>query len=305
MTTQLWTLWGVVHNITPVGQTSETNIPSNLEQMILGGGGAIDPTFVAVKEQRPSFEFTTNAIAVALGLAGIDGIAIAPAALFKGFLQATTEGGGRPGGSAHQLVTITKGILVPRQLSAQGTDDAKLTMEAVAAWDGTNDPIKFTASSALVGDATATEAFVCGPVVLNGVTIEGILSITIDFGLTFLAPISSGEIYPRFITINQRRPVITIETSNASLGATYGLSGVPQDATDSLVYFRKVLEGGGRVPIATTQHISFGVDEGIFFIESIPASDGDFARTRITFTPSFDGTAPILAISTAVAIVLP
>ena len=99
-----------------------------------------------------------------------------------------------------------------------------------------------------------------------------------------------------------RKPKITIKTTDVISLSTFGLSGVAQGGTDSVIYLRKVAEGGARVQDGTAEHISFTVDEGMITVTGIDANDGEVANSTIEITPTFDGKNDILAIGTAVAI---
>ena len=287
-----------------IDQISQWGLAPDIVEMVLGGDGAVDATFAALQTQDPKLSWSTSKLATVLATIGISGLKIAADVDelgLRAWLQKIDEGGTIASGSVHTLLTVKEGIIVPRQLTANN-ESAILTMEAIASWDGTNDPIIVTANQALVGTPSVSEFFVVGKVALNGTTINGVQSVTIDFGLQVVALRGDGSQWPTFVFIQARRPSISITTLDTSVLATFGLGGIAQSATDSVIYLRKVAEGGTRVADATPEHISFSVDEGRISTRSIGGSDGPPLAAEILVTPTYGGSNAVIAISTATAI---
>jgi len=288
-----------------IDQISDWAVSTGIAQILAGSDGAVDPTYVAVGAQAPAMSWTTSAIATVLGNLGISGLAIAADVDELGleaWFQKITEGGTRTAGSNHVLMTMKEGIIVPRVLNAPHGGVATLAMEAIATWDGTNDPIVIATSQALTGSPTVGELFTCGQVDINGTTLEAVQNITIDFGLQVFAQGSDGLVWPTFAGIMSRTPTITIRTLDAISLSTFGLSGAAQAATASLIYLRKIAEGGTRVADATAEHIKFTVEEGRIQVDAVQGSHGQPLGSDITITPTYDGSNAIMGIDTASAI---
>ena len=282
-------------------QVSDWNFGAGLRHALLSGDGSVDPTFVTVGVQEPSISFTTTAIATALAACGLDGLAIASANALVAWLQKCTEGGTRTAGANHIKAVMNKGILVPRSINAN-QEGATISFDAVATYDGTNAPFVLTGSQSLTGTAAVSEAFVAGPCVINGTTINGVVNITIDFGLQVRAIAGDGHPWPTYCTIIGRQPRITITTPDVTVLTTFGLNGVAQSATDSVIYLRKCDEGGTRVADVTAEHISFSIDQGHIFTNSIRAPQGSEAMAELVIVPTYDGSNAIIAIDTTAAI---
>ena len=287
-----------------ISQVSNVSLDTGIEQIIEAGGGEVDATFSAIAKQNAKITFTSSQLAAILALVGIGGLNVESDVTNDGlefFFQKIAEGGTRTAGATHLKLTMNKGMLFSRQISADQEKLATVNMEAIATWDGTNDPFVIEDNMALEGVAGVNEGFVSGPVKINGVTLEGVQEITIDLGIQEIV-INDG-VHASFAAIQSRRPVITIKTTDTVSMSTFGLAGTAQGATDSVIYLRKVAEGGTRVADATAQHISFTVDDGMITVNSVEASDGDIASSEVVITPTYDGTNAILVINTATAII--
>lgn len=287
-------------------QISDWAMDTRINNILLGADGMVDPSYVAVMSQSPSAAFTTSALATVLAKCGISGLAIAADADEYGadlYLQKLAEGATRASGSSHIRLRAAKGILVPRSLSAaQGAGVATLGLELIPTWNGSADPLVIATSQALAGTPSVGEAFTVGPVSINGAQVEGIQSITVDFGITLETLGSDGGVWPTFVCIRERRPTFRIETTDAGVINTFGLTGAAQGGTDSVIYLRKMAEGGTRVADVTAEHISFTIDEGHIACGPLRASHPGRIGAELIITPTYDGTDPIIAISTATAI---
>ena len=261
-------------------------------------GGSITPTHASVRSLDPRVTLETPHIAAALGVTGMLGALIASDALLTMFSK-QRSGTGFAGTLSHLQMVMNKGILVPRQLTA-GLDGSSLTLEAIGVYDGSNEVIVVTDSQTYSGTDAISEAFLVGPVMLNGTEVTRIQSITVDFGLDVHITRGSGQVRPEEVSIRAQSPSIQFVTTDASVLDTTGIDGVAQGATDSVVYLRKLDENGTVVADGTGQHISFTIDDGVITTEDIGGSDDDLARVMIT--PTDDGSNDILALSTTATI---
>ena len=285
-------------------QVSDWNYGAAIRQMLLGGDGGVDAKFTAVGMQEPTLSFSTSAIATVLGACGISGLKIATANAVIAWMQQTDEGGTRKSGSDHVKFTMNEGILVPRRISAStdGNTPAIITLDAIATYDGTNAPFVLAASQALAGSPGLDEVFVAGPVSVNGSSLGMVQNIEIDFGLDVRTLAGDGHVWPKYCHIANRRPSIRVTVLDPTILTTLGLSGAAQSTTDSVIYLRKVAEGGTRVADGTSEHISFTVDEGHMQVSDIRGSQGEHLVADLLITPTYDGQNDILVIDTTAAI---
>ncbi len=289
-----------------IDQISAFSIDTGIEDMLVSADGGVDNTFLAVGNQEPKISFTTSALVTALDAAGIGGLKISSDVDDDGlecWFHKVIKGGTRGGAGTHVKMTVNEGMLVPRSLQASQKEMASLEYEVVISYDGTNDPIVIEGSQNLEGSPSVGELFTVGPVNINGAQLNGIQDINIDFGLTEFIVGADGTVWPTFIAINSREPTITIQTTEVEALSTFGLTGVEQGVTDSVVYFKKVAEGATRVADATQEHISCTIDDGMIRVVSIAGGQGDIQIATVEIKPIFDGTNAVMVFDTTAAIV--
>ncbi len=298
----------LAHATTPIyiGQMESSAVAPNVADLLLAGAGQADASFGAIGEVKPVCSFTTSQLKTVLDVCGIDGLQIDAAATYTDveiYLQQLEEGGVRKSGSAHLMMAVNKGILIPRTINAtQGPGAATIACDLLCTYDGTNDPIAVSSSVALPSVAAATEAFTLGPVDLNGTDVDGVQSVTVDFGITEINLSGDGDVYATFAAITDRRPRINLTTNKATFLTTTGISGTAVDVNNCTVFLRKVTEGGKRVADATEEHIAIAADEGVVYPDSTTYSQGDVVAQGFIVVPTYDGSNAVLAISTASAI---
>lgn len=275
-----------------------------IEEMLNTSDGDANPTFVAVSGQNPTMEFSTIKLTNALTTIGVNGLKIDSDVDDDGleaWFRQVDEGGTRKIGSNHTKMTINEGIITPTNLTADNDTPATLNYLVSITYDGTNDPIVFAGSEALEGVATADVYHTLGPININGTTVTGIQSMSVDFGNAVRTLRGDGQEWPTFVYSQAIAPTIRFRTLDVDLlRSLITIDGVPQSTTDSVVFLRKLAEGGTRVPDGTAEHISFTIDEGMISAEAV---NGDpELGLDVMIRPTFDGTNAILVVSTATAI---
>lgn len=265
--------------------------------------GDVYPRLLGIMEANPMVTCQSLCVASVIDAIPLTGTALGSGTPAPGvfYLQKAANKGTRTSGSNHVTGTINDGLAVLGQISAQTSQKAMATFVAHAIFDGTNDPIAYAGSQALAAGVAADEAFTVGPVSINGSTIGGVKSITIDPGLQIEKNRSDGDPFPTHVCIMTIRPSITIRVAHEIMVA-YGIDGVQQGATDSIVYLRKLAQLGTRVADATAEHISFTIDDGLFTARTVRGSFPGTLEGEIRLTPNYDGSNAIIAIDTTAAI---
>lgn len=287
-----------------IDQIQDFSIDPAIEPLLIAADGDVDPTFVAVGSQEPSISFTTTALATALGGAGISGLKITSDADDDGaefWFRKASEGGVRATGANHIKMTVNEGLLIPVSLSAS-EESATLEYRLITSYDSTNDPVVIETSQSIEGTAAVSEVFVNGPVNINGANLPGVKEITVDFGIEPFIIRADGDVWPTFVAIKNRRPVITIRCYDVAALNTFGLTGTAQGPTDSEIYLKKVSEGSTRVSDVTEQHIKLSIDDGHIRINSAGGGGDDPQEAEVIIVPTYDGTNAIIAIDTSAAI---
>lgn len=290
-----------------ISQVEEFSIDPRLQEALKSSDGQVDPTYVAVIAQDPRLMFRTSKLAtfLALSSSGIftGGIPIDADGSHVGlqaWFQKLAEGGTRSAGSTHLLMTVKKGLLLPRALRAS-QNDAGIELEVVTVWDGTNAPVIIQNNQALTGSPSYSEMFVAGPATINGSTLSGVTDLVIDPGLREIVKASDGQVYPTYAAIESRQPMIEITTLDTTILSTYGLSGTAISSSTKF-YLRKVAEGATRVADATAEHISFTVTEGLIYARELRTPQGQVVGARLMVRPTYDGVNGIVVVNAATAI---
>jgi hypothetical protein len=307
MITKLYTLGCVVFDGAQINQIESVTVNPGLESLFYQSDGAVDPTYVAVMSQRPALQFTTSAIVRALAVSALSCANIASS--LDAWFQRYAAGGTRMTGSNSTKFSFAGGMLCPTQITARQGGRATITyaLSAVSS-NGTTSPLSITTASAMPALLDADQMFTVGPAKINGTTLTGVTSITFDTGIRPVLLGADGEAYDTFVAINDRRPRITIRSKHADFAAESGMGFViGQSATDSLVWLRKIAEGGTRVANGTAEHVRFSIDDGLITIQEASGEGGgegggEGAEIEVIIEPSFDGTNDIVAISTAATI---
>lgn len=276
-----------------------------LEEVLLTAGGQVDPTYVATMSNTPMLTATVSDIKTLIDGAGISGMQIPQTTVITGvdtYFTKIAQGGTRAGSSAHLKISINEGLLLMDSISVTQGAHATAEVSVHPTYDGTNDPLVYTASQSLSHTASIGEAYTVGKVMINGTELDGVTGITIDFGYEIIKEFSGGDVFPTFVAIGARNPRIEIATKEVLSLSTFSLDGLAQTSTDSIVYLTKVDENGTRVANATTEHISFTIDDGEIWCGAMGGGNNDSHEGMVTIQPTDDGTNAIFVISTATAI---
>ncbi len=293
---------------TLIDEITAFGISKNTQQLIESADGEIEPKYISLQQQTPELSFTTLALAKALAAVGISGFAIPggvnPAVFF---FQKMLADGGREGVLKHMKGEVEKGLIVPRTLEVSQGGNATLRYDVIIRYDGTNEPIVFTALQTLTGAPAFSELFTLGPWVINNVELPGMVSATVDFGLDVFRQFTGGEVWPTFLSLRRRaNSQFTGRTRETVSMDTFGFVGTAQGVTDSKVYFRKKdQDGDANVANAVAEHVLLSVAAGSIRVERADANHPEPYENNVIITPRNNGTDPTIAVSTASTIVVP
>jgi len=294
-------LYGVVLLGTDeIDQNAQVTINPGITEMLLNDG--VDNNFVAVSQQDARIRVITSAVATALGIAGIGGKKVEPTdEELVMFLRKVEELGTYVSGSNHVKITGKNGLFYPQTLNADNVSGS-IAYEFVPFWDGTNAPLIIATGQALSGTPTIDEAFVLGPVKINGTQLEGGQSVSIGFGIQPMVTFADGDVWPKFVAIARRQPMIRVRTVDATVLDTFGLSGTAQGETDSEIWLRSAEKDGVRHGDGESEHIKILVDAGMITVNDLAADPNTEYAAEVVIRPTWDGTNDVLAITTGQAI---
>lgn len=288
-------------------QLSEWSGRHGVERFVESADAQAYPRYSTNARVNPEFTATTSKISRLLTSLGLGGLALGGDGAGCTLYMAKRQNLGTiASGSVHSSLAFSSGMLLPTRLVA--TQAPPATMEFVmlptSAAGGTH-PLTYSKVAALptTDPADFEEAFVCGPVKINGVTIAEMQSLTVDFNWTYEFGFGDGLPYPTALHLKSCAPTIQFTTVDRLAMDTLGTGGTVQTATDSVFYLRKCTEGlAARVADGTAQHISLTIDEGQYDQDSWSLSGHDDAEFVFTCTPTYDLTALPIAINAATAI---
>lgn len=301
MISNLWKLSAVVTPGGTIGQIVDQDYAPNLQEIVEGGAGTINPEFTGVMEGKPMLSFTTTALHAALAIVGFNCYAIASATDF--YFQSIAQGGlvdiANP---THIKVTTSLGMIIPKTLEASQGKTARLTYDMYAlSADGLAAPMTITTGQALPTATQVSELFTLGPVKINAGALGAAQSVKWDFANKEEILGSDGEPYPTFAGISNRYGIrCAVNGFDVSALSTFGMAGVA--LTSFVTYFRKLASGGTRVANATAQHVKLSGTKGMLYPRGAKGTNDKPMEGEWNIVPAFDGTNDPVQVATASAI---
>lgn len=256
-------------------------------------GGGLDRAHVGLVNASPMHTFNTldlETIFVDMAvspIAGLDIEGIAPAAVWR--YQERLCQGGFDTTATHIAINSNAGFLKPGTLSASAgdTDGASVSMDfysistdGLTAPDTKADAVNFSGVSA----PTFESRYFFGPIYYNSSKLEGMDSVSIDFGIACEAK-HFDFVYPQCVTITRRDPTITFTGNNMAIDAALNLF-VNDAAGAFAIYFRKGVHGQSRVPVGTASHIKITAATGEWSVDSNSVSRTDDGQISVTVMPT-------------------
>jgi hypothetical protein len=200
--------------------------------------------------------------------------------------------GGLSAAADSKSVTVKKGILYPERLSWSQGGDAQLGYAAQVIWDGVNNPLVF-ADVAVPGSLLDDQAYALASCSIGGVTVTDIQSVELDFGLRIRVSGGDGEQWPKYASIEQCVPQLSVKTENLAVHGTIGLMKACTQANTNLVFRprtqagRFALSGNVTIAMAGMGHVA----------EPIAGSGTGNADATIVVNANDDATHPLLLIT--------
>lgn len=268
--------------------------------------GEVYPRFTTLRSQDHKATFTTEDIATLLtalasGYADITSLTGGVKMYGQQWLQGST----RDPGSVHVKDTIIDGILALRQLTVPQDGDAALSAEAVAQWNGDDDPIARVINSAPPAVATDSGRWCLGKITVGGIALSYFTNLTVDFGIAIEATRKEHEIWPRIVTIAAIKPTITIRGINLAQhdAAAIPLAGLSGTHANTILYLRKRLQHLTHELDATAAHIKLTAYGRVAVNQLQGGSGPPPSEIEIVVTCGYDGTNAPVKFSVGQAIV--
>lgn len=162
--------------------------------------------------------------------------------------------------SNHRSYTFKKGVIVPKSISCQHREDAKLTFDVVPIYDGTNAAVVLADNATLPTITIAAARWTLGPITIGNEVLTEYTGIEIDFGNTVESGSSESDLDETHIAVRTHEPKITITGIDpawmAASAFTIDGKAVAQ-ATDAFYLRKRAVNGIGFVADGTAEHIKF------------------------------------------------
>ncbi len=303
-------LYGVQINSTLIGGITRQSVRLGHETRGEPTSAECWARWQSIVAHRPGMEFSTNAVAAALGACGPMGASIynGLGGNVKLFAQKYEKGGTRVavGSSSHRSYQFWDGILVPRRLTVDGDGDAELSYEAIGVLYSGDCTMILADSVTLPGGITDAERFCLGSgMKIGNISLPRPKRLEIDFGLEVKTEGLACEVYPSFIWIESVQPKITLSGLDVTWvkeAANIQYYGVNASHANTTLYLQRRELGSTVYAAGTSNHIKFTAAGLVTGGDLFESSGLDPAECSVILEPRYDGTnAPIVA-TTGVAI---
>ena len=282
---------------TLIGGITDQNIDGNtqIDAEVTAGQDTPQHSQITQISGRGQFVgFDVGKTLQAIGLAGacLDG-GVAPAdpgfALYQLQLQTC---GSLATGAVHRRLIMPNGYIVPRSLSVGHRTNAQLTTEVLGIWDGTNDQIIPVGSVAAPTGLEDLHRYTLGAIQVGGITIQGNLSLDVDFGVDVQTDSGDSDAQDTNIQVISKQPMITVSTRDVTKFAASGaipLSGLRATHANSSFILRRRLNGTAGF-MAGADHIRVTFDGLVTVTQPWRASSNQRGEMSIQIKCLDDGT---------------
>jgi hypothetical protein len=268
--------------------------------------GAVNPTAYITPRARPEFRIRTQDIKTMMDVVDVEnGKCFDETSTF--ILQERADCGTFLTGDTHPARVTTNGFMYAESITAEqdSEDGAILSLRYVPLYDGSNslvqrDTVDIAAyttpalSPAYVGSYFLASAYE------NSVEISGIISVNLQFNLTFQAAPATPGAWDTIGSIVRRQPEFTYTCLKVDNVSADEVTGAAVD-TSYAFYFQKAdvtnAAGDGRVAKATAQHVKVSCTAGDVEVRNLSVDGTEDAAIEVSVKPT--GT---VAMSTASAI---
>lgn len=195
-------------------------------------------------------------------------------------------------------------MCVPRGITCEFEGDASISCEAIAGYDGTNDPFKITENQTLPAGLVDNEVFTIGTASVGGVTIDHLKGVDIDFGIEVAAVGADKDKWPTYVSIRSVNPTIRLRGVDIEWfkSSNIPLEGKAATHLNTSVILRKRLSGGDCVADATLQHVKFTMDGFAYIDDAAGASRNEPHELSLVIVGRKESTNDPLIVDTTSAI---
>lgn len=264
-----------------------------IEAMVEGAASGVDPTFAALRGTAPVVTFTTPALATALGVCGVAGLAVTDANAVVLYYGKLAIGGSYEAGSVHVTVTCNEGMLVLNSISGEHSGPATASYTFHATYDGTNAAFIIAANVALPSLTALAELYSLYAADLDGTQVP-VHSGTVSVNPTVLQERAASGAHPTFGAMADMKPTLTFST--LAVKTVLDLCGIDNlSVTTGVLYFGLMTSGSA---FAATG-VSVSANDCLAAFRGIDARHNEAATVNIEVFPTDDGTTLSLTVNTS------
>lgn len=288
-----------------LGGVQSVNVRTDTEHRAEATSGDAYPRHIAIVGQKPYADFESVCVARCLAQISMAGLSIAT--LTNGlslYAYKHADGGARASGASHRKYNFKKGLIVPQRITCEHKGDAVISYAVHPTWDGTNDPVVITDSSAVPTAPADDERFTLGPTTIGSVSITGVKSWELDFGINAVPDGADSDIWNTFVSIEDVIGVLTLKGVNVEWlkSTNIPLTGKAATHANTSTYLRKRLQtSAGYVANGTAEHIKV-TGAGLCWVEDIMAGRKGGAECSLKMAVVYDGTNLPFVVNSAAAI---
>lgn len=287
---------------TIVGGITRQEVNTGTELVSEWASGEVYPRTNFITAQKPGANFSCLALKALLDITTLFGKDITTlSGGMKMYLQQFAVAGARASGANHRRFTINKGVLLVRRIACEHQGMARAECEAIATYDGTNQPVLEADSISLPAGPADTVRFSLGPVMIGSVAINGFRSVELDLGLNVTREGAGSEVWDSTVAIRDIKPKFRIRGIDYEWlkSANIPFTGKAATHANTTIYLRKRTEFAAFVADGTAEHIKLTA-AGLAYIEQPFSGDGN-APVEITLCLEckYDGTNAPVTLNTA------
>lgn len=268
---------------TLISQVQSATPATNTDGLTGYASGLPYPLFRSIRAQQPNIPFSSPAVGSILTaiLTGGNPYAVGLSAGNTDLYYRQGQNLGfryADAASQHERLRLTRGLLFWQTISANHRQDAEISCNLIAAYDGVNAAIKQVGTGSLSGTPTGSEFYTLGPIKLNGSWLGGEQSWSLASGLQPEQAGAAGETADSFVGAKMTDDICTI-TAIGKPWANLGLSG--ETATTIILYLRKKAADGYNEPDASAVHIKITATNGQILPEQASGGGNDPATSTL------------------------
>jgi len=301
---RLGTIYGIELGPTLLGGVTAHSLNNGVECQTEPTSGEVYPRANFITAMKPGAAFSTTQLKTFIDACTLFGVDITTlTGRLKLYIQKMATAGARASGSVHRRFTINQGVILPRSISCRHQQDAMIQAEAIATYDGTNNPI-VEADTVAVPTGLSEQRYSLGPVTIGSVTIDGHRSVDIDLGLDVVREGAVSEIWDKEVSIRTIAPKIRISGVDYEWlkSSNIPFTGKAAAHADTKIYFRKKKDASSFETDVTAAHVKL-TTAGLCYIVDPFKGDGNApGEITLALDTKYDGTNAPIIVSTAIAV---